>query len=196
MQTLLLAAALFAADASTADLALEVALVAADTLDRPQTATRMVNLEGDDYPIEVRLFETIRFPVNFSTYVPEDWETHVVSTPGGMASQIQADVQAGIDIFFPYDQSDVMGTWAANRDAVDGTVRVMEDGPDGMLPEWAEAGYVWYSGGMMGTSYVVEHDGTVFFLGDRMPVESGDGMAPRVHLVLDEWRWLEDGSSL
>ncbi|MGB3544091.1 hypothetical protein [Rubrivirga sp.] len=184
------------ADAVEPSVALEAVPVVRDTvgLDRPQTATRTLNSEGMDYQEDVKLFETMSFSPNFATYVPDGWETHVVSTPGGMAAQLQFDLEAGIDVFMPYDQSNVMATFAEARDAVEGDVTDLAT--SGNLPEWAKAGYTWSHSDLYGETYVVEHGGTGLFLSVKAPLEYGDGFEPSSQLVLDEWRWLDDGSSL
>ncbi|MEM0964076.1 MAG: hypothetical protein AAGK21_16225 [Bacteroidota bacterium] len=165
---------------------------AAEPTDRPQETTLPIVVEGFDDEIDVRLFETIAFPIDFSTYVPADWRTHTVATPGGQAVQFEVTVDALMDVFVPTDPSELDGFMEAQAQ-VQGQTRTI---PASELPSWAREGYTFITDdNVIGAAYVGEYAGTPFVLGERFPAEFGDGFAPRAQLIRDQWRW-SDGTPL
>lgn len=67
---------------------------------------------------------------------------------------------------------------------------------------WTLAAYDFYYGagpqqsGFMGTIGLGRHANRFFHVLAHYPAEYGDGIGPRIHRILTEWRWEDDGSWL
>ena len=68
-------------------------------------------------------------------------------------------------------------------------------------PSWAADAIGFRSLGENGTDYtgsivVAEHDGRYVQIIRHYPAEYGDGLPPRLHTILSEWRWEDTGDML
>jgi len=161
---------------------------------RPKTREVALPIEGTTETIAVNLLEAPKaFPLNFSTYMPDDMQVETVSSGEGDALRItaafgdQPSEQAALTIFaFPDRVSAQEALQVAEQTALalGGTPR--ED----RRYTWSTAEYQ-LQGERSGFLALAEHDGTPFYLLATYPPEFGDGMAPRIELILREWRWAD-----
>jgi len=165
---------------------------------RPKTREVVLPIEGMTETIAVDLLEAPKaFPLNFSTYMPDDMQVETVSSGEGDALRItaafgeQPNEQAALTIFaFP---ARVNAQEA--RKVVDQTAQALGGTPrEDRRYTWSTAEYQ-LQGEQAGFLALGEHDGISFYLLAAYPPELGDGMAPRIELILREWRWA-DGQPL
>jgi hypothetical protein len=92
------------------------------------------------------------------------------------------------------------------RTAVDSYLRGRSPGRDGFAPS---EGWPWSTGAwdfsyregtdpvqFMGTMAIARHGNRYLHLLAHYPADYGDGVGPRFHRLLQEWRWEDDGSRL
>lgn len=161
---------------------------------RPQTKAVTVQIEGMAETLTVSLLEPPDpFPLDFSTYVPEDFQVETVSSGEGDALRItaafggQPNEQALFTIFAFPERVDV----EAAQQVAEQTAQTMGGTPvEDRRYAWTLAEYQ-LQGERSGFLALGEHGGSPFYLLATYPPEFGDGMAPRIKLILREWRWAD-----
>lgn len=157
-----------------------------------------MQIEGMAETLTVSLLEPPDpFPLDFSTYVPDDMQVETVCSGEGDALRItaafggQPNEQALFTIFaFPerVDVEEALKVAEQTAQTLGGTS--VED----RRYAWTIAEYQ-LQGERSGFLALGEHGGSPFYLLATYPPEFGDGMAPRIELILREWRWA-DGQPL
>ena len=161
---------------------------------RPEQAAGVIQVEGEDETIDLRLVSVWEFPLPFETYVPDGWVVDQISAGEG-ASAILASSDATprgiVSVFVPADRAPGAALATAREIAQQrGGVQTIDG------PEWASEALTFRGDGHTGTVYVGEHAGSPFMVLVEYPSDMGDGFAPRADLVLDRLRWGDDGTAL
>lgn len=168
---------------------------------RPQQEEGFLLLEGMKEPVTLNLFRTPeKFPLSFSTYIPEDMQAETVSSGDEMVVRIvsafggkknpEARIQIGalppgteLQEAREYAQKMIQNIQDASA----------EDDPS-RYP-WAEVTYA-LRGSRAGFLSLGKHTDRWFYILLQYPPEYGDGMAPRSAMVLNQWQWRDMGASL
>lgn len=144
------------------------------------------------------------FALPFSTYVPEGLQTQFappsevrfiaafagqVNSTAFMAVHIQDAGAAGIAA------ATILEDLMRARSAAEHEAVAIDQ------PTWAVDATGFRSVGRNGTDYtgsiiVAEHAGRYVHIIRHFPVEYGDGLPPRLHGILSEWRWEDTGTML
>lgn len=164
------------------------------TPSRPDTIQTELTLEGMTQPMRMYLLEPPdSFPLDFSTYIPADMETEVLSFEEAITIRIIANFGGQLNrkayLMIAAYKIDLTAAEAHNRTQIPDAVPV-----DSSRFPWAETEY---SIKGEGSNYIAlaQKDGHWFFLRLSYPPEYGDGMGPRVNKIIEQWQWA-DGSRL
>lgn len=181
-----------------------------DTYERPEDETALtdtVYIEGEPVPVALERFDHPDLP--FTTAFPEgDFRTAVEQT--GEAVSVRFSAHFGgtpsphvyVTFLFP-EVRDV----AALRQAVEDTLAARgwrltdHDRPEAATTcPWAEVGYTYEdpTADEVTTGYacLARHAGRPFALLTHMPVVYSEGFGPRLRILLDRFRWRDDGTAL
>ena len=170
---------------------------------RPERRADTLRLEGMPQPLESHLYRAPwREPLAFSTYVPADMITEAagdtvrfVADFGGQR-QDSALVQV---VALPHGLAPDSLRRATRRLAEQ---RGLPAGPTSANLPWAIAEFDFRGRACSpatcstGTIVLAAHGGRFFRVLWQYPAEYGDGMAPRVRWILEEWRWQDTGDGL
>ena len=156
---------------------------------RAATVTREVSVEGMTETTTLTLAAFPDFPAAFSTYVPE---SITVEQPG-----------SGDAISFEWGAANVLVNVARGETAAAALARIREQAPpvskNDLDAGWAEGAFAMTLATQADVTavevYVGEHDGTTYVIEASYPVEMGDGFAPVLQTMFDEWQWA-DGTAL
>ncbi len=162
---------------------------------RPETATATLSVEGTEEPVDLRLVTFDDVPLPFSTYVPAEWSDDAASSGEGTAVRFETGppgARGVLTVFVPSEP---------NRGGIEEIARSVAESTGDARPleprePWARSAYAFQGDGETGQVRVGEHAGVPFYVVERYPYEMGDGFAPRAALVLDRWRWADDGAGL
>lgn len=155
---------------------------------RIETKEVVIQIEGMAETVPVRLLSAPdEFPISFSTYIPDDMRVDTIYSDEGITLQITAafggnyNAEAHVSIFaFPA---------ATTKDQAEQTVFSFDAEPvEEKRYAWPEAEYQ-LQGARSGFLALASHEETWFYILAAYPPEYGDGMGPRIHLILDEWQW-------
>lgn len=162
---------------------------------RPDTLKTELMVEGMPESMNMYLLESPEnFPIHFSTYIPVEmiidtasFETgkaiHIIAAFGG---RINKDARLTIFAFSP----------EINEEEARKITRQAGGNPvDSTGFSWAEAVYN-LGEGRSGFLALGENEGQWFYLLATYPPVYADGMGPRIAMILDQWRWAENGKSL
>jgi hypothetical protein len=159
-----------------------------------------VHIEGMPERMLVRRFASpIDFPLGFYTRVPADMVEEFVSSGEGDVVRFEAAFGGVLrrDAFLAYHVIPE-GTVAADaREMVAGVAR--EAGATRRSGEgphrWATDQYT-LTGEYAGFLALGQHRDVWFYFLASYPPEYGDGMGPRIDLILRNWIWADDGTRL
>lgn len=181
---------------------------AVDTLpERPATRADTIFLEGMPEVTDLTLVRSpAGFEPAFSTYVPEEMvpvftrpdrglELRFVAAFGGVRNE---EASLGILVYPPEATEEEVLTEARRVAEAHGATG--EPSRPGRW-EWSRVEYRLGSRDVardrvFGTVAVGRHVDRWFRILLRYPAEYGDGFAPRVELILEEWRWEDTGRGL
>jgi hypothetical protein len=195
--------AVFAGCKGTADLPEETTVVSrrlpSSPLGLSPVYTESISIEGMIEQIQVRDFEPpVGFPVGFGTVVPADMTVDFVSTGQGDAVRFEAAF-AGIrrpDAALSFtvlpqgtDTADARRRVTAVAAGLGARPRELADG------DWAMERYG-LQGDTVGFLALGEHRAHWFYFLAQYPPEFGDGMGPRIDLILRRWRWADHNTGL
>lgn len=168
---------------------------------RPDSKESTILIEGQTERITLERFRPAdSFPLRFETYIPADMTADTVDTGRGEVVRIRAafggEPVSGAAVHIatlpPGTDAAEAGMWASSL--ADGVARdelYQEDDP-----AWGHAIHR-LEGERAGFVALDEHEGTWFYVLAAYPPEYGDGMPPRIEVILDEWRWTDEtGGSL
>lgn len=163
---------------------------------RPDTIESEIAIEGMTEEMDMYLVESPEdFPLDFSTYIPVDMQ---VRTDKGNAICIWAAF-GGITNKAAYVTISAFPATAGAEEARETAVRKMKTlgdiAEDTVRYPWAEAVYS-LEGDRMGFLALVQENNRWFYLSAAYPPEYADGMGPRIHRIIEKWRWKDDGESL
>lgn len=170
-------------------------------MDRPETAETAILLEGMEETIPVRLFATPSdWPLQFSTYHPEDWVAEASTGAGGAAVRFTVAYggRRNDDAYLE------VAVYPAGTDEAEARERLAGLAADlgiAEVPE-GERRYPWSLAEYAAAGDVVQglalgrHGGGWFHIRWHYPAEHGDGFGPRQALVLDQWIWADNGLPL
>ncbi len=186
--------------------------------ERPPDRTDTLRIEGMAEPLRVHLYRPPpEAPIAFTTYIPADmivtgaasgagYEVGVVADfagkPEPRARLVVVFLPAGSDAdaraAFRADVARLRGAGAAEAGA---TYAGSSAGADPARLPWAlEARRIDRdcpgARCMLGLAALASHAGRFFEVIWQYPAEYADGMAPRIDLMLREWRWSEGGGGL
>lgn len=170
---------------------------------RPARRTDTLRVEGSPQPLESRLYRPPwREPLAFSTYVPAD----MITDAAGDTVRFVADFggerndSAFMEVVrLPHGVAPDSIRRATRRLAEQHGLRA---GPTSARLPWAIAEFDFRGAGCSaatcptGTVVLAAHGGRFFRMLWRYPAEYGDGMAPRIRWILEEWRWQDTGDGL
>jgi hypothetical protein len=177
-----------------------------DTLAPLPAATRTDTLwiEGMAHGVLLQRYDPEPgFPLPFWTYLPPRWAAETVSSGEGDAVRFSPPGALARDVLLSVfihpagttrDRAVRRMEQAALRevDARGGGDVVSEPPSQG----WELVRLVYTSDVLAGEVLLTEHAGRFIEISSHYPVEAGDGMAPRIQLILDEWRWRDTGRGL
>lgn len=161
---------------------------ATDAATRPERLSAQVAVEGMPQVLPLYLYRPPQgFPLEFSTYRPA--ELQPVATPDARRLRLsaafggRANPRAGLEIVA------LAGLDAgAARARVAALAARLDAAPVNPRQAWAVAEYR-LGGGRAGFLALAVHEGKWFYVLADYPAEFGDGMAPRIALILEHWRW-------
>jgi hypothetical protein len=166
----------------------------------PPLVAETLYIEGMAEVIPVQTFRSpLGYPLGFSTVVPEDMVVEFVSSGEGDAVRIEA-------AFGGVRRSDVLlsfvtlpeGTDVADARQAAGEIARMNGGTE----ETDRARFPWadmvFRLGQETAGFIAlgEHRDRWFYFLASYPPEFGDGMGPRIDLILRRWTWADDGTGL
>ncbi|TVP42059.1 MAG: hypothetical protein EA350_17720 [Gemmatimonadales bacterium] len=156
-------------------------------------------VEGMPEVMAVQAFETpVSFPLGFSTVVPADMRVEQVGSGEGDVVRFEAAFggvhrpEALLSLtVLPGDLSE-----SEAREQFASVAAVLGAGPhSGERFPWALQERM-LIGDVSGFVALGRHQDRWYLMAMQHPPEYGDGMAPRVDLMLRRWRWTSDGSPL
>ncbi len=173
-------------------------LPAGGTLPAGMVVRETIHIEGMPEEIDARRFEAPgAFPLRFSTLIPADMAVGTAGADDPSVIRIEAefggvrrpDAELSI-VVLPSgtDEERAVESVAAVVDTLAGA-----EAERGSIP-WALRTYR-LGGSRSGFLGLGEREGRWFYILSAYPPEFGDGMGPRVDLILRRWSW-SDGSSL
>lgn len=170
-------------------------------MDRPERAEAIILIEGMGEPVPIRLFSTpADWPLQFSTYHPEDWVAEAVTGDGGAVVRFTVaygghrNDDAYLEVVvYPAGTDEASARRRAADQAADLGIAELAGG-DRWYP-WSLAEYGGVAEAAQGLALGRHGDGW-FHVRWHYPPEHGDGFGPRQALVLDEWIWADSGLPL
>lgn len=139
------------------------------------------------------------FRLPFTTRIPADMTADTVDTGEGWVVRIRAAFDgepmnaAALHVGVLPDATNTPDARAWARALAAGVARGGRQAvPD---PDWADTRYD-LTGERLGMVAVDRHAGRWFYVLVAYPPALSDRMAPRVDLILDRWRWRDDGRPL
>lgn len=166
---------------------------ATEGVEEPPLVSETISIEGTREEIAARRFESpIAFPIGFTTVVPADMIVEFASTGEGDAIQFEAafggvrEPEARLAIVVMQDGTDERA--ARSRISALGAAAARIEGR-----AWDLEAYSLEEG--PGFIALGERNDEWFYLLASYPPEYGDGMAPRLDLILRRWLW-SDGTPL
>jgi hypothetical protein len=175
-------------------------------LELPETIETVIVIEGMEEPMVLNLFHEPGFP--FYTYYPEDMIANAAASEEGDRVIIATD-------FGVINPAAYIAVTVYNEGQFDSEDAFLDaiGGNDGILSEreyewvekeaevdrtfdWTIREYFFMSDEFTGAIYAGEHEGQYFFFDIHYPWEYGDGMVPRVNLIMEHFTWVESGETL
>lgn len=172
------------------------------TASRPATKSGTIMLEGMEETMEFILFEVPDgWPLAFSTYHTADFLAEPIRTGEGDAVNFVANFggtrndQVLFQVFFHPEGTDPGEADLVAEHLAEDFQLQPADEEDNRAP-WAYA--VWTSPGGPNITWLAagEYDGKYFYVLADYPAEFGDGVGPRIGVILDEWIWTDTGTPL
>lgn len=168
---------------------------------RPATKSGTILLEGMPEPMDFILFEVPDgWPLAFSTYHTADFLAEPIRTGEGDAVNFVANFggtrndQVLLQVFFHPEGTDAdEAAMVVEHLAQDFQLEPADD--DDRAP-WAYAVYTDPGGPNITWLAAGEYDGNYFYVLADYPAEFGDGVGPRVDVILSEWIWTDTGAPL
>ena len=173
----------------------------------PRAATRQdtVIIEGmPELETSSLMSAPAGFALPFSTYVPEGLQTQF--TPPSAVRFIAAFAgQVNSAAFMAVHVQDAGAAMIPAATILEDLMRMRSAAEHEAVaidqPTWAADAIGFRSVGQNGTDYtgsivVAEHGGRYIHVIRHFPVEYGDGLPPRLHAILDDWRWEDTGAML
>lgn len=176
--------------------------------ERPASIADTLLIEGMAEPVQLQLFETpAEFPLQFSTYLPAgisarpftaDLDTASVRFSARFTPDTDPNVYMHLLVYPPdeplIELEEMVLSFIESREPLDREYARIDP------PAWAEDAWSFrYGSGdrrYVGSIAFGEHAGRPFSIIVHYPPEYGDGFPPRVRLILDQWRWENDGTML
>ena len=170
-------------------------------MDRPERAEAVILIEGMGEPVPIRLFSTpAGWPLQFSTYHPEDWVAEAVTGDGGAVVRFTVaygghrNDDAYLEVvIYPAGTDEASARRRAADLAADLGIAELAGG-DRWYP-WSLAEYGGVAEAAQGLALGRHGDGW-FHVRWHYPPEHGDGFGPRQHLIFSEWIWADNGLPL
>lgn len=144
------------------------------------------------------------FALPFSTYVPEGLRTQFASPSAARFIAAFAG-QVNSDAFMAVHVQDAGAGAIPAANLLEDLMRIRSVAEHEAVvldqPTWAVDAIGFRSVGEDGTDYagsiiVAEHAGRHVHIIQHYPAEYGDGLPPRLHAILSEWRWEDTGTML
>lgn len=166
---------------------------------RSDTIEIEFSIEGMTEAMDMYLLKSPEeFPLDFSTYIPVDMRAETVRSDEGNAIRIWAvfggntNKNAYLIIYaFPSE----VDAEEARKTAVEKAKTLGDITEDAKRHPWADAVYS-LKGDRMGFLALAKEKDRWFYLLAAYPPEYADGMGPRIHQVIEKWRWRDSGASL
>lgn len=173
-----------------------------DATARPATKAGTIMIEGMPEPMDFILFEVPDdWPLAFSTYHTADFLAEPLRTGEGDAVNFVANFggtrndEVLIQVFFHPEGTDPgEADMVAEHLAQDFQLEPADDDDD--RAPWAYAVWVARGGPNITWLAAAEYDGQYFYLLADYPAEYGDGIGPRIGVILREWIWTDTGAPL
>lgn len=170
-----------------------------EAVDPPVSYVDTISIEGTPQEMQVVEYRSpTGFPLGFTTVVPADMEVDLRTSDRGEEVQFVAAF-GGVRrpesslrfVAFPATSDS-----AEVRDRIEAAVAEVAGTPVERLPgDWAVERYR-VGDGYSGSLAVGVEDGNWYYFLTRYPPDYGDGMGPRVDLILRRWQWTGSGSPL
>ncbi len=170
-----------------------------DTVEQPVIYVETISIEGTPQSLEVVEYQApMGFPLGFTTVVPTDMSVDYMSS--GLGDEVRFEAA-----FAGTRRPDANLAFVALPESADSveafdriaTVVAEIDGqPVEPLPgDWAIERYR-VGDGYSGSLAVGTENGKWYYFLARYPPEYGDGMGPRIDLILRRWKWSGTGTPL
>lgn len=170
-----------------------------DLGDLPAEKDGTIKIEGMDESIKLKLFDHPKYV----TYHPEEMVAEPADSGEGDAVSFianfggQRNENAFVHFFlYPEGTSEEDALFAASGLAEQLGSGVEEVAKEDRYYDWSLSQYAGIVDDISITISVGKHGDQLYQLLTHYPVEYGDGMGPRVNLILDELIWKDDGKGL
>ncbi|MMZ56390.1 hypothetical protein D1872_182780 [compost metagenome] len=160
---------------------------------RPTTKEETVYIEGMPEKMMFHLFRQQGWP--FTTYYPSDMIANTASSGEGDSVRMIANfggkrnADAFLHIFFPSKNihpEEMIRAYDYKAEHEQSTKET----------PWASKAYAYQANGKFHRLLLGKHGERYFIIQIQYPMEYGDGMAPRIAKILEEWRWSDSGNLL
>ena len=172
----------------------------------PETIESTITIEGMDETITLNLFYEPNF--SFYTYYPEDMIANAVVSDEGDRVIFETDfgvINPSAYIAVTVYPSDQFASEDALFEAIGGDGGILSERgyewvekveTEDRALEWTLREYFFMSDEFTGAIYTGEYEGQYFFFDIHYPWEYGDGMEPRVGLIMEHFTWVDTGETL
>ncbi|WP_414566451.1 MULTISPECIES: hypothetical protein [unclassified Anabaena] len=161
--------------------------------DRPETKTATISIEGEETPINLRLYQ--EYSQLFTTYYPdEDFISEGVSSGEGTGVRFISnfDGNKNEDAYVSFSFLNSFQTLEQLRNFVNGASGLIASNGWQIVNQTQDASYPWSQEQIVfregqditGVIYLGEQNGKVFYAVTHYPLEYGDGFAPRADFIL------------
>lgn len=176
---------------------------------RAEVLTDSIRIEGMAQPERLTLVRSpAGFAPPFSTYLPSQLKVEFATNDTAPAVRFvaafagQVNAEAFLQVrFYPPGSAELVAQAAVDAYLGGRDPRQASVSPSGAWP-WSLGAYDFQYGagpgqsGYMGTIGIGRHGNRFFHVLAHYPADYGDGVGPRFHRIMEEWRWEDDGSRL
>ncbi|ACB86268.1 hypothetical protein [Natranaerobius thermophilus] len=173
----------------------------------PETKTDIMTMEGMEEEIELQRF--LHPDDLFLTYYPEDMITEEITWNHGSVQAFYSNFQGEVNKdafvkFYIFDNDkEPASQGELNLQEFSSEMDYELEKSDSEIKEellekhpWAMDAGIYYDNNISGNVFSGEQSGTYFLVVIQYPHEFGDGMEPRIKMILDHYYWIDTEESL
>ncbi len=167
-----------------------------ETYGLPAERQDTITIEGMPTPMTMKRFVAPnRFPLQFSTFYPEDMIGQVLSSGEGEVARFTANFGGTLQ------NNAILQFFTFPVETTREDARILTQSEVENHAEWRETSssypwalYTWaYSGhDLTGETILGEHAGRFYQIQIAHPPEMGDGFAPRAEAIIRNWQWRDN----